>query len=334
METDVAGTDINQVRIASLSHIHGQPQVINMLKVHLLAYFNSKSASGNSITCCGPIALYGPSGVGKTMTAKAIHAELGNLHLIETNGVTVNNKSELFSILLNADENTTFFIDEAHGIKSQTQLLLLTVLSERTLRVPAGISNYHTIPLANFTMILATTHEYMLLDALRNRMRIECRFKDYLVDDLVEIVHQRVKALKWQYESDEVLQIVAQRAKRNPRKALHRNLQMCWYVAQSHGRDMITLGDVHEAFYHLQVDELGLEQSDRVYLGILCECGQSTLGVLSSKLSLPVLTIQRLVEPYLLKEGFIIKGKSSIRAITEKGRKHIKSTSFTLIDGE
>jgi len=173
----------------------------------------------------------------------------------------------------------------------------------------------------------------MLSEPLRKRMRIECRFKDYSAEDLIEIIRQRVKALNWQYESDEVLRIVAQRAKRNPRQALHKNLQMCWDVAKSHDRDVITLGDVDEAFQHLQVDELGLEPLDRAYLAMLCEYGQSTLGVLSSRLSFPVLTIQRVIEPYLLKEGLIIKDKSSIRVITEKGRKHIESTSFPLIDG-
>ena len=108
---------------------------------------------------------------------------------------------------------------------------------------------------------------------------------------------------------------------------LNTNLQTCWYVAKSHDRNVITLEDVHEAFCHLQIDGLGLENVDRAYLKILLECGQSTLGVISSKLSLPALTIQRVVEPYLLKEVFIIKDKSAIRIITAKGRKHIESTS-------
>jgi len=331
---NITGTDVNQVKLTSLSHIHGQPQVVNKLNVYINAHFNNRSESKNADSSFGPVAFYGPSGLGKTITAKAVHAELGNLHLIETNGVTMNAKAELYTILLNADENTTIFIDEAHGMNFKTQLILLTALSERTLRVLAGTSNYRTIPLANFTMILATTHEHMLLGALRNRMRIDCRFKDYLLDDLVEIVRQRIEALNWQCESDEIVRIVAQRAKGNPRQALHKNLQMCWHVAKSHDRDMIMLDDANEAFHYLQIDELGLEYLDRAYLKVLYDCGPSPLGILSSRLSLPTLAIQRVIEPYLLKEGFVIKGKSSVRVIMEKGREHIESTSFSLTDVE
>ena len=333
MKRNVAGADVNQVKIASLTHIQGQPQVVAALKLHLRAYFNIRSTSESSDLSFGPVMLCGPSGTGKTMIAKALHEELGNLKLVETNGVTVNNKIELISILINAYANATIFIDEAQGMNSKAQHILLTALSERKLYVPAGIaSTYsHTIPLANFTIILATTHEYLLQHALRNRMRIYCRFNYYSVEDLVEIVRQRADVLNWQYESDEVIHIIGQRAKGTPRLALNTNLQTCWYVTKSHNRNVITLEDVHEAFCHLQIDTLGLDTVDRSYLDALQKSGRSSLGVLSSKLSLPALTIQRVVEPYLLKEGLIIKDNSSVRIITQMGRKHIESTSLPKI---
>ena len=107
MEDNVIGTDINQVQIGSLHHIRGQSQVIDNLKVNLRAYFNIRASSGNSKLSFGPVILSGPSGTGKTMVAKALHAELGNINLIETNGETANELSELFSILINADNDTT-----------------------------------------------------------------------------------------------------------------------------------------------------------------------------------------------------------------------------------
>ncbi|MBC8472618.1 MAG: AAA family ATPase [Planctomycetes bacterium] len=327
------GIDINQIKITSLSHIQGQPHVVKTLKLHLDAHFNIRSDYANSNPVFGPVMLTGPSGTGKTLIASAINAELGNSRFIESNGVTINKKTELFSILLNADANTTIFIDEAQGMNSKAQHILLTALSEKKLYVPAGIasSSSHIIPLANFTMILATTHEYQLQDALRNRMRIYCRFDYYSVEDLVEIVRQRTTALGWKYESYDVLKMIAQRAKKTPRLALNRNLQTCWHVTQSHERDLITVDDAKEAFSHLQIDESGLDQLDRSYLNTLFEFGKASLGVLSSKISLPGLTIQRIVEPYLLKEGFIIKD-NSIRMITQKGREHVMDTSNRTVE--
>jgi Holliday junction DNA helicase RuvB len=102
---------------------------------------------------------------------------------------------------------------------------------------------------------------------------------------------------------------------------------MCWQVAQSHDRDVITLADVKEAFFHLQIDELGLDEIDRQYLCILAESDQIALNVISAKLGLPSKTIQNVIEPYLLKESLISKDRHSLRILTEKGRKHVQSIS-------
>jgi Holliday junction DNA helicase RuvB len=325
------GTDITQARPTSLSHIRGQPQVVEQLQLHLAAHFKMRWGAKNP-PAFGPVLLCGPAGTGKTLTAQALNAELGNLRFIETSGVTLNKKSELYSVLLHADASTTVFVDEAQGLSSEAQYVLLTALSEGIVRVPGLMSPAHpyVLPLTNFAMILATTHEYLLQDALRDRMRIHCRFDYYLAEDLVEIVRQRAVALGWRYESDEVLEMIARRAKATPRQALHRNLQTCWEVAVSHDRGIVTLADAHEAFHHLQIDELGLDRMDRRYLAVLVQGGSASLGALSAKLGLPPLTIQRVVEPYLIREDLVTKGKSFARVVTEKGRRHIATTAWPI----
>ena len=106
MPEQATGTDICQIEITSLNHIKGLPQIRELLRVNLDAYFQSRAKDGKNSTF-GPVLLVGPSGTGKTLTAKAIHSELANLNLVETNGEFLNNNYELVSILLTADENTT-----------------------------------------------------------------------------------------------------------------------------------------------------------------------------------------------------------------------------------
>lgn len=126
MAEQLVGTDVNQIEITSLNHINGQPQVQDVLRVSIDAYFQQRAANENS--SFGPAILLGPSGVGKTLTAKAIHCELANLKLIESNGEMLNGTAEMMSALLSADNNTTIFIDECQALSSKAQHLLLTAI--------------------------------------------------------------------------------------------------------------------------------------------------------------------------------------------------------------
>ena len=327
MEEKTIGTDINQIEITSLNHIKGQPQVQELLRVNIDAYFQNRANNGNS--SFGPALLLGPSGVGKTLTAKAIHSELANLNLVESNGEMLNNTAELTSVLLTADDNTTIFIDECQALNSKAQHLLLTAISERKLYVPRGRDKNvkREIPLANFVLLFSSTHEFQLQDALRNRMRIYCRFDYYSIDDLTGIVKQRADALGWEYESIDVLRELASRARQTPRLALNRNLQMAWNVCSSHDRTTITMEDVTEAFRLLQIDSLGLDSLPREYLKQLAKHDSMKLNVLASKLALPRQTISSVIEPYLLRMELLEK-KGSDRAITIKGRNHMETTDL------
>jgi Holliday junction DNA helicase RuvB len=314
-------TDVNQCEITSLNGIRGQPQVVELLRVSIDSFFQNRAK--NPDHSFGVVGLFGVSGCGKTVTAKAIHHELANLNLIEANGEFLNNTQELVSILITADENTTLFIDEAHSLRNQN--VLLTAISERKLYVPRGRSSKlpRTIPLAPFTLILATTHEFQLEEALRNRVRICCRFDYYTLDSLFDITSSRAKTLGWAYESDEVIWELCRRAKQTPRLAINRNLQMAWAVATSDDRTTITMSDVCEAFRLLRISSLGLDTTEQAYLFELNKHGAAKLNVLASRIGLPTRTISSVVEPFLLRSELITK-RGSERVITDSGREHLE----------
>ena len=159
-------------------------------------------------------------------------------------------------------------------------------------------------------------------------MRIYCRFEYYSLEDLVEIIHQRAMALKWDVESKQVLKEIAKRSKKTPRIALNRNLQQCWNVASAKGKNIISMKDAKEAFQLIQIDELGLDELERNYLRILQQYGATPLNVISSKLALPTPTIKNVIEPYLLQENLIQKNKCSHRELTSLALEHLENCNL------
>jgi Holliday junction DNA helicase RuvB len=327
MEKMAVGNDVNQIKITSLNRIQGQPDVVKVLQTSLEAYFNQRAtAKPENPPQFGSVLFTGPPGVGKSLVAKALHCELGNLNLVETNGELINNVIEASSILMNATPDTTIFIDEA-TMSMKTQNVLLTAISERKLYIPksGNRKSSYTIPLPPFVLILCTNFEHEICDALRNRMRICCRFNYYSIEDLTTILKTYVNSLGWKCADENILRIIALRSKQTPRLALNRNLQMVWNVCVSHNRDMMTLADAEEAFRLLGIDELGLDCLERQYLKALLG-GANKLNVLSSRLALPPLTISS-IERYLLRQELIDKNGCN-RMITEKGKQHLLNTTY------
>jgi Holliday junction DNA helicase RuvB len=151
-------------------------------------------------------------------------------------------------------------------------------------------------------------------------MKLTLRFLFYSTDELVELVKQRSRALRWVVD-DKVLTPIAQRSRGTPRLAL-RLLQACRRVCRSEGENAVTLAHLERACSLEGIDALGLGPVEQQYLRILSE-GASRLNVISSRLGLPSRTVAEVTEPFLLRAGLLFKDHQGRRELTAEGREHL-----------
>ena len=312
MDEKEEALEVDAVRPSSLRHVVGQKRVVEVVTTELDAAQIDGRRFDHAL-------LVGPPGCGKTSTSTIISAEMA-APFIEILGQSVKNLAELNALLLSAKEDkTVIFIDEAAELDPSMQVALYMALDQRKIVVSGTKSGGSplTIPLADFTLLLATTHEAELLQPLRDRMRLVLRFQFYSDQELAELVRLRSIGLRWPVDPA-VLPEIAKRSRGTPRLAL-RLLQSCRRVCRSLGEHTITLGHLQRACTLEQIDELGLGPTEQQYLAILAD-GPNRLNVLASRLGLPTKTISDVhVEGFLLRSGLIVKDDQGRRQLTQKG---------------
>jgi holliday junction DNA helicase RuvB len=313
--------EVNDVKPSSLRHIIGQKKVVEIVTTELDA------AQIDNRRFCDAL-LVGPPGCGKTSVSHIIAEEMA-APFIEVLGQSIRSQADLNALLLSAKEDkTVIFIDEAACLSDPSlQVSLYMALDQKKIVVSgtkAGGSPI-TIPLADFTLLLATTHEADLLQPLRDRCRIVCRFQFYQADELAELLRQRSVGLRWPVDA-EVLPEIAKRSRGTPRLAL-RLLQSCRRVCRSLGESTITIEHLRRACSLEQIDDLGLGPTEQQYLKILSN-GATRLNVLASMLGLPTKTISDVVENgFLIRSGLVVKDDQSRRTLTQAGLDHCRNLS-------
>jgi Holliday junction DNA helicase RuvB len=310
--------EINDVQPSSLRHIIGQKGVVDAVAVAI----DAAQMDGRRIDHA---LLVGSPGLGKSALCQTICCEMASDYF-EVLGQSIKHPSDLNSVLLAATPGSIVFIDEAHELKPEFQTALYLALDKRKIVLSGGGRNSGTpqsLPLADFSLLLASTDEHCLLQPLRDRMRLLLRFTFYSVEELTTILLQRARALGWDIH-EELLPQIAQRARGTPRIAL-RILQACRRVARSEGEFTITAAHLDRACALDQLDELGLGPTEQQYLAALAE-GNTRLNVLSSILGLPSRTVSTVIEPFLIRAGLIVKDDAGRRQLTGEGRKHLSES--------
>lgn len=306
--------EINDISPSSLKHIIGQAGVIAQVSVALEAAFADAKKMDDCLLVGGP-------GLGKTQIAKVIAAELAtDWH--EVLGQAIQSSADLNAVLLSAKDKDVVFFDECHELGKEQQTALYLAIDQRRIVLAGAGRTPASIPIANFTLLLATTDEFSLLQPLRDRMKLLLRFQFYDVEELTILVKQRSQALRWHVD-DEVFEQIAQRSRGTPRLGL-RFLQSGRRVCRSEGKSTITLEHLERACSLEGIDALGLGPIEQQYLMILAE-RDTRLNVIASRLGLPARTVSQVTEPFLLRAGLIAKDDQSRRQLTGLGREHLSN---------
>jgi len=299
-------------------------RVVEQLKTALAAYWNERAAGRECPF--GSVLLVGPKGTGKTTLAKVLAAELATTRFVDVLGQILT-PEDLRSILMEATSDTLVFIDEGHLANAFCQHMLLRALEDRQLHVPVADreKRFVSVPLNNFTLVLATTDEYGLIGPLRDRMRLTLRLSFYSDEELELLTHQRAHMLGWKVEP-EVCHSIAALARNTPRAAL-RLLENCLRTSRAEAAEMITMAHFHRTLELEGLDgELGLDQTERAYLTVLAEAGDGQavrVNVLATRLGLPMKTLCDVTEDYLVRAGLVMRAPAG-RELTDKGRAYIQ----------
>ena len=301
------------LRPQTLNDYIGQEEIKSNLKVFIEAAKMRNEALDH-------VLLYGPPGLGKTTLAHIIANELGS-NIKTASGPSLEKSGDLAAVLSAIEPGDVLFIDEIHRMPKFVEEILYPAMEDFELDIIIGAdgkSRSIKIDLPPFTLVGATTRAGDLSSPLRDRFGIVSKLNYYKDEELQQIVKRTGRVLDMEIDDDAALEI-AKRCRKTPRVA-NRLFKRVRDFALVEGTGKIDYDITVDSLSRLQVDEYGLDQIDIEYLtALINKFNGGPVGVetIATAIGEEVTTIEDVVEPFLLQEGFI-KRKQRGRMATDK----------------
>ena len=254
------------------------------------------------------VLLFGPPGLGKTTLSHIIAHELG-VNMRQTSGPVLEKPKDLAALLTNLEKNDVLFIDEIHRLSPVVEEILYPALEDYQIDIMIGegpAARSIKLDLQPFTLVGATTRAGMLTNPLRDRFGIVARLEFYTPEELARIVKRSAGLLNAPMDAEGGFEI-ARRSRGTPRIA-NRLLRRVRDYADVKGKGTITLDIANRALAMLDVDPLGFDLMDRKFLEALIhrfDGGPVGLDNIAASIGEEPGTIEDMIEPYLIQQGFI-----------------------------
>ena len=314
-----ADVDIEtSLRPKTLDEYIGQEKAKENLKI----YIEAAKGRGESLD---HVLLYGPPGLGKTTLSYIIATEMG-VNIRITSGPAIEKQGDLAALLSNLNEGDVLFIDEIHRLSRSVEEILYPAMEDFALDIIIGkgpAARSIRIDLPKFTLIGATTRSGQLTAPLRDRFGVLLKLDLYTPEELAAIVTRSASILGIEIDEDGAYEI-ASRSRGTPRIA-NRLLKRIRDYAQVKGNGNIDLKIACYALDKLEIDELGLDNTDRRMLKTIIDYyngGPVGLETLAATVGEEAITIEDVYEPYLIQIGFLSRTPRG-RCVTSLAYEHL-----------